>query len=429
MRAPIIKLYDSLKSNMFNEKYLEESWNFNNHKTIAVIFANRKNGNKNSSILSLIWMKNNHNLLYRLNLMNYINNYGCWKDIFKIIEKTIDNNYEYNFVAYQLIKDKKNYENNQDISYCIKWAFSQNNKKAILLAKLLFNNSNGHLMELYRKEYLKPLRNKLNLIETKMCNNDWKSIDYSTISRKKLFKLKSVFIRHDKERYLNYIMNIANNNIHKSEFEYLANYYFHNNHINEEVESRWVKYINEIKYENTLSNMIAVIDTSSLNPIIIGIGLLIANCNDKKIIIFSKNPYIYNLKKEESNKLYEQINYIKSLDNDIIINYEKLYGLIMNDNNQSKITLISDKDIKKSSNSTDFFINKRDFELNNSKIPKVIYWNITNNNEPFNDYYNDITLLNGFCNYSLKSFIKYNDISIEKIIDEKLKVYYKDIIF
>jgi hypothetical protein len=175
--------------------------------------------------------------------------------------------------------------------------------------------------------------------------------------------------------------------------------------------------------------MIAVIDTSSLNPIIIGIGLLIANCNDKKIIIFSKNPYIYNLKKEESNKLYEQINYIKSLDNDIIINYEKLYGLIMNDNNQSKITLISDKDIKKSSNSTDFFINKRDFELNNSKIPKVIYWNITNNNEPFNDYYNDITLLNGFCNYSLKSFIKYNDISIEKIIDEKLKVYYKDIIF
>jgi hypothetical protein len=65
MRAPIINLYDSLKLNIFNEKYLEESWNYNNHKTIAVIFDNRKNGNKNSSILSLIWIKNNHNLFYQ----------------------------------------------------------------------------------------------------------------------------------------------------------------------------------------------------------------------------------------------------------------------------------------------------------------------------------------------------------------------------
>ena len=158
--------------------------------------------------------------------------------------------------------------------------------------------------------------------------------------------------------------------------------------------------------------MISVIDIASSNPIIIGMGLLIAFCNKNEIIIFSKNPYIYKL---ESKKLYDQINYIKSLDNDITLNYEKLYNLMPNEN-QIKIVCISDKDILKTAQT-------------NNKISKLIYWNVKNDNKPFNDYYNDITLLNGFCNHSLKSFIKYNDISIEKIIDEKLKLYYKDIIF
>jgi hypothetical protein len=119
--------------------------------------------------------------VYKNNIETYINKYGCWKDICFIIEKCKKNNFEYKLIANRLNQDLKIIEHGKDhISLCSKWVFNANTKESNKLCKYLFDKSEVKKEERYRKEYLKPLRTKLNLIESKICTKNWDEIDYFT---------------------------------------------------------------------------------------------------------------------------------------------------------------------------------------------------------------------------------------------------------
>ena len=74
------------------ENYLEKSWNYDKLKTIAIIFNSRDriNGKKEKMIsnYAMLWLKKNHNKIYKKNIITYINNYGCWNDLNFIIINT-----------------------------------------------------------------------------------------------------------------------------------------------------------------------------------------------------------------------------------------------------------------------------------------------------------------------------------------------------
>lgn len=445
---PILSFYIILCENnsidLIN-KYAQKSWDTNPQKTIAIIFNNRDKyngkGEKNSGIKGILWLRKTYNLFYRLNIKNYIDNYGCWKDIYKIIDQSNDDNtYEYKLIANQLIQDKWNLENNKEISLCAKWAPNQNDKKAILITYQLFDKNNKNLMELYRKKYLSPLRNNLNLIETKMCNNKWNEIDYNLISKKTLERYKNAFMKHDYKRYHNH--NHNNNNNNTEDICNLVKYYFNNNELNEDIENQWKDLMIKIKFDNKITNMISVIDLSVINIAIITLGLLISNCCNNlfknNIILFSKDPSLIQLK---SNTLFDQVNHIKKLiDINNNINIEKTYNIILNkiiNNNEniipSNLLFLSNSNYNNISNNIDDIqdifdnINSK-FNINNYSTPKLIYWNLNNNiKKPYTDYTKDTRIINGYCKYSVNTFIKYQEITQEKILDEILESYYKNI--
>lgn len=447
---PILAFYVILCENNsidLIEKYAQKSWDTNPQKTIAIIFNNRDKyngkGEKNSAIKGILWLKKTYNLFYRLNIKNYIDNYGCWKDIYKIIDESNDDNtYEYKLIANQLIQDKWNLENNKEISLCAKWVPNQNDKKAITIATHLFDKNNKNLMELYRKNYLRPLRNNLNLLETKMCNNKWNEIDYNLISKKTLEKYKNAFIKHDNKRFYNHKHIYKHNNNNDQDICYLVKYYFNNNELNEDIENQWKNLIIKTKFDNKITNMIPIIDLSVFNIAIITLGLLLSNCCNNlfknNIILFSKDPCLIELK---SNTLFDQVNYIKKIGNNTNnINIENIYNLILNkiinnndENIELKVVFLSTSNYNNISNNIDDIqdtfdnINNK-FNANNYKTPKLIYWHLNNNTKsPYTDYTKDTRIINGYCKYSVNTFIKYQEITQEKILDEMLETYYKNI--
>jgi hypothetical protein len=190
--------------------FLDKSWEFDKIKTIAIIFnaRDRISGKKEKAISNdcLLWLKDTHFDVYKKNIKTYINKYGCWNDLNYIIKKTDKKNYEYSLFAEQLKEDKQNLENGENVSLCSKWVISPNDKNVIKIARHLFNNENiQKYQERYRKEYISPLRSKLNLVETKMCHKDWDAIEYEKIPAQALKKYKKAFMRNDEEKYKAFI--------------------------------------------------------------------------------------------------------------------------------------------------------------------------------------------------------------------------------
>ena len=67
----------------------------------------------------------------------------------------------------------------------------------------------GYKEEEYRKKVV-ALRKKLNLVESKMANNEWSEIDYSKLPSLAGHKYVKAFYRHDPERYNQYLQQVLN---------------------------------------------------------------------------------------------------------------------------------------------------------------------------------------------------------------------------
>jgi len=196
------------------KELLIKSWEYDKLKTMAIIFNSRDRlkGKKEKTISNncLIWLRDNYPLIYKKNIMTYIDKYGCWNDLNYIIKKTNNNKFEYKLFASQLKKDKELLEENKNISLCSKWVINANNKNTIKIARYLFEDiKNYH--EKYRKEYLIPLRERLDLIETKLCSKNYEAIDYSKLPSKALSIYKKTFIKYDNNKYSAFLNDISNN--------------------------------------------------------------------------------------------------------------------------------------------------------------------------------------------------------------------------
>ena len=68
---PIILFYLYMNKKVMSDSvdnFISKSWDINPHKTLAIIFNNRDiyngNGNKDMSYKAIIWLRENHNMIY-----------------------------------------------------------------------------------------------------------------------------------------------------------------------------------------------------------------------------------------------------------------------------------------------------------------------------------------------------------------------------
>lgn len=393
------------------EKYLSLCWKESPEKTVAIIFngRDRNNGKKEKTISNraMIWLKNNKPETYKSNIMTYIDKYGCWKDVMYInFNADMDgyNIFELKLIADKLIEDKALLINGENVSLCAKWAPSEKDKydrrkhSASQVAKILFPDEDKYLMKRYRTEYLTPLRNKINIVENKMCNNEWTYIKYEHVPGVAIKRLKNAFMKHDNEGYTKYLSDVRNGfkcikvaGILPHE---LVNYYlelskttrereWYNSftcececpcicekeekeeikyEINETIELQWRTMVDNIKKDGVLNEVLPIVDVSGSMfsasngsipaQVAIALGLLISECSTgmfkNKVITFSDTPELHDI---EGETLFDRINNVTQMNSgtstnfeatsDLIIDFGKKYSLTQ-ENMPKKIICLTD---------------------------------------------------------------------------------------
>ena len=474
-------------------KYMSLCWDIDPIKTIAIIFncRDRKSGKKEKHVSNnaMIWLRTYKQEVYKLIIDKYVEKYGCWKDVMYIAfnrKKFVKSEQvfnvvsllEYKMIANQLMVDKYNLENNVNISLCAKWAPSENDKydrrkkSAHFIARIIFPNEKKKLMEKYRKLYLTPLRNKIKLVESQMCENKWTDINYESVPAIASNRLKKAFMKHDPIGYSKFLFDVKKGdkkiNVtgilpHELISYYLltSRYYYNAGPvvINETIEMQWKTIVEDMKKTGVLNGLIPIVDVSGsmfekstgVMPVQVSIalGILIAECStgfyNNKIITFCDSPELITI---QGNTLFEKVKYVSNINAGTSTNFEATsdliidYGLknnIAQEDMPKKLVCLTDMQF----NQANIKYNKeydnietlhkhivKKYENNNYKAPKFIYWNLNGKNDeifPVSSTEEGTAVISGFSEQLLKVFMKYDNFNPEFILNEILEPYINDI--
>lgn len=465
-----------------NEAYLEKCWADNPEKTVATIFngRDRVQGKKEKKVSNeaMMWLRSCKPETYKLNMMNYINKYGCWKDLLyisyhnKSSSESVNKSYELQLFADQLLVDKNQlvHDQSKSVSLCAKWAPSENDRNdtrkhfAKKLASLIYSREDTKKMEKYRKEILVPLRKKINIVERLMCNNEWDQVQYEHVPGVASKRLLKAFMKHDEERYRRFLEAVK-----KGEKEIkitgllpheLAKYYIDNdyteNRANETIELQWRAMLENVRKDGTLKNALAIIDVSGSMfsasngsipaQVAIALGILTSLCCEppfnKRFITFSHNPQLATLDNENLFDAYKSIRHMEyGYNTDFVKCCECIiqYGVknkIADEDMPKKLFVFTDMQFDRASPKTKDLntiyqhITKM-FVKHEYTPPKFIFWNLNSDHQetfPVDCSVENTAMVSGFSEQLLKIFMKYDDFNPMFIVDEILQPYMKDVV-
>uniref|UniRef100_A0A6C0K9L9 TROVE domain-containing protein n=1 Tax=viral metagenome TaxID=1070528 RepID=A0A6C0K9L9_9ZZZZ len=523
-------LYTRTLTKEQNYQFLEKCWAINPKKTVAVIFngRDRLKGKKEKTVSNqaMLWLRDNKPYTYMANILTYVNNYGRWKDLLYICYENksdglIDGNYELTMFADKLRDDLaelkisefveaaeaanaanaadaadvatedtiKNKRKVKSVSLCAKWAPSENDRNdsrkhfAKKIATILYGRDDAKKMEKYRKEYLAPLRKKINIVERLMCNNEWDKINYESVPGVASRRLHIAFNKHDSDRYCEYLATVrkgdAKINITGILPHELANYYVNLRSTqdeyeeNETIELQWRAIVNDVKSCGILGNSLAIIDLSGSMfsasngsvpaQVAISLGIITSLCCKglfkNKFITFSDTPELVslipdNLYKEYTEKDIEpslytcfkslvdvefgyNTNFVKSCE--MIIKYGKEHNIADADM-PKKLFVFTDMQfdeatvdvVGKEQNGIEVLYKTivKMFKAADYTAPKFVFWNLNSCHKesfPVNCNTEGTAMISGFSEQLLKIFMTYDEFKPELIVEEILAPYLPEI--
>ena len=138
-------------------------------------------------------------------LIPYIPMYARWDYVMDSIDNPNVQETILKFIKSSLFDDLDGFEAKESISLLAKWLPSVNSKnhevrrKALIICRYL-----GWSERKYRQTLAK-LRTYLNIVEVKMCANEWNEIEYSAVPSKANLRYKDAFMNHDEDRRTAYL--------------------------------------------------------------------------------------------------------------------------------------------------------------------------------------------------------------------------------
>jgi len=397
--------------------------------------------------------------LFILNLKN-ISEYGRWDDLISLlgISKLTDV-IIINIVKNQLNSDISAKLLNEPISLLAKWLPSENasSKKTKEMGKFV-RKSLGLSSRKYRV-LLSELRNYLNVVEVKMCANEWNDIDYDKVPSLANLKYSNAFLKHDKDRRLSYLDSVR---CGKSKMnmgvatpvDIVSKYntsYYHVSDFDDSLELAW-KNLKDISVQDTLvvadgSGSMTLPVSHNITALDVANALAIYTSEHNngiykdKYITFSNTPQFVDLSNDES--LRDKL--ITSREHSEIsnTNIEAVFRLILNvavkyniseDEMIKNILIISDMEFDEAQRSWEsnevlseplFNMIKKDYADNGYKLPKLIFWNVNSRTKTIPLIENElgVVLVSGFSQNVLKMVMsnKLNpyDVLIETITSER----------
>lgn len=381
------------------------------------------------------WLAENHPEKINLDKMA---EYGYYKDIIYLLDTKLKDDVIL-FIKKQLEKDK----DSKTPSLLAKWlpTWSTKDRKlkkfADIIVRELFSCSKQ-----YRKT-LKFLREKLNIVETKITLGKFSEIDYSKIPSKSLNKYKKCFMGKDGERFTEFL-----NKVKKGEakintstlypYDIVRQYAVSHDWVSdgynvkapenaEYLETAWNN-LNNVFAEKS-NNALVVADTSGSmtgQPMMVCLSLAVYIAERNKglfhnsFIKFSSDPVVSTLKgKTLADKLQSVAcdGYVGSTNLqgvfDVILDTAKKNN-IPEEEMPTSLIIISDMEFDSACDEADltnFEMAKRKYQESGYKMPTVVFWNVNSykNNVPVRYNEQGVALVSGYSTNTLKSIVE-NDI-------------------
>lgn len=474
-------------------EYLEKCWEVDPKKTVAIIFNGRDRigGKKEKKVSNdaLLWLRTNKYDTYVENIRNYVDKYGSWKDLLYICYHNNKDCYSKNFELCMFVEQLKIDLNNlngdeQDkkgISLCAKWAPSENDRNdkrkhfAKKMATILYGKEDVKKMERYRKEYLVPLRERINIVEKLICNNEWDKVKYEFVPGVASKRLLNAFMKHDEERYNKYLRDVRNGDKeikvtgilpHELTKYYIDNRSYGDEELeqNETIELQWKAIVENVRSAGNFSNSLAVVDLSGSMfsakngsipaQVAMSLGIITSLCCKgmfkNKFITFSENPELVDLITEredteedpsllEAFKAISETNYGFNTDFvkccECIINYGK-EKRIPDCDMPKKLFVFTDMQFDEACNEsssieTIYQSIVKMYKANCYTPPKFIFWNLSSDHQetfPVNCKTEGTAMVSGFSEQLLKIFMSYDEFKPELIVNEILEPYMEHIV-
>lgn len=309
-------------------------------------------------------------------------------------------------------------------------------------------------LNITREEYrhlLVGIRKKINLVETKLANKDY-DINFEIVPTKAMLKYRKAFDRNCNKLYNKYLEKANNGETKintKGLFAYeiiekIRNNYNISNEEEKLYNAMWEQQKDVLKgYDK---NIIVMADTSgsmtwtgySPYPIdsAIGLALYIAERNkgifENYYMTFSSRPLLQQVK---GDNIVSKVRNVKEIVQNTDI--DKAFELLLTtakENNipqeemPSHIIILSDMEFDSgvySKGGTNFDGWKKAFKENNYEMPKIIFWNLSNNTlgYPTTKFENDVAMISGFSTSILENLLDIENFTPENIMFKKLQIY------
>lgn len=422
-------------------KMIDESWNVSPIDTMKILFNWRDcrggKGDYTGFISSMIHISNK-NPKWLIENIDNIPEYGSWLDLVKLWHFVSDEIKE-SIMIYMLRTIHDDIINNEKISLLAKWLPSENSKWDIVngksfvieLCKVIFNKENSIIttrdIKKFRKEILVPLRKKLNIIETPLCEREYDKIKYEHVPSLAMKKYRKAFKNNDTVRFEDYLSQVSNGEkkINSSQVyphDLVREYLKYDSEPNQVIEEQWKSIKERVNGSGVFNNSIVVCDVSSSmtgTPMDVSIALGLLGLFENKVITFSEYPQLHFV---PDGSLYSQVQNIKRMHWGGSTDFEKVMDLVLglsyrNENNKIKrIFVFSDMQFNiafSNSNNTHFEILKSKFIERGLEMPQIIFWNLRGDTEdfPVSCDENGVTLMSGYSPSLLNNLLDNKEIT------------------
>lgn len=364
--------------------------------------------------ICMLWMCDNYPETSKL-LTEHIPEFGRWDDIF--------------------------YGDTEKAIECILWALASANS---LCAKWMprkgpVANQLRKAMDMTPKEYRKTIVALTNVVETNMCNKNWKNISYKGIPSKAFSKYQRAFWKNDPERFESFLNDVKEgktsinasaifpHDVIKSyidPWEEVAN--------NPAINEQWNALPNYMEGNN--ERILPVCDVSgsmSGTPmeVSISLGLYISERNEgafkDAFMTFSYNPTMQYLKGDVFQRVQQLSRADWSMNTDLQLTFKTILSKAVSENvpaNEmpTKLLIISDMEFDAAHgdrwssydevsewNPTAMEMIKNEYEKSGYEMPGIVFWNVNGRiaNVPVKANTENTALISGFSPAILKSVL------------------------
>lgn len=332
-------------------------------------------------------------------VLPFVPEYGRWDDVLEFVTYKEVKTEVVNLVKTQLFRDVET----ERKSLLAKWMPSENtsSKKTVALAKA-WREALGFSPAKYRK-LLSKVRKGLSLVETKMSNNQWNSIDYEVVPSRAALRYKKAFRKHDEVGYAQFLADVSSG---KKEIKastlypydlvgsYISKYgYTTGSSDDMTVEQLWKALPN---FADTDNNMLVVADVSGSmfdggepTPITVSVSLAIYLAERNKglfkdqFITFTDRPEFITLQGENLLQKVKQVMSHTGYNTNFQLVFDKLLSLAIENNlpqseMPTSIFVVSDMQFDSVPGNTlkNFDSVKQKFEKAGYTMPKFVFWNV-----------------------------------------------------